>query len=208
MGTAKVVKTFSSAKYTDSGLDVKAGYIIERMTGNAAYTNPVPSLDSLKLQVKNYHEALLNTQGGGKAETVIKNDLRKQLEEALSQEADYVQIASGGDEAIILSSGFDVRKKASTVGMLDKPTGFMVKMGENQGSVDASCDAVSYADFYEFGYTHTPVTPNSVWVTQTTTKRRKIIDGLPSGAELAFRVAGGGSDSSRVYSNVIVTYVV
>ncbi|MBP1638753.1 MAG: hypothetical protein H6Q17_336 [Bacteroidetes bacterium] len=208
MGTAKVVKTFSSAKYTDSGLDVKAGYIIERMTGNGAYPNPAPSLESLKLQVKNYHEALLNTQGGGKAETVIKNSLRKQLEEALSQEADYVQVASGGDEATILSSGFDVRKKSSTVGMLDKPTGFVVKMGENKGSVVALCDAVDYADFYEFSYTHAPVTATSVWETKTTTKRSTIINGLTSGAEMAFRVAGAGSDLSRVYSNVIVTYVV
>jgi len=130
------------------------------------------------------------------------------LVELLQKLADYVQVASGGDEAIILSSGFDVCKKPSTIGPLDKPENFKVAMGKNRGSVLLSCDVVNHAQFYEFEYTEGPATSNSVWTKVTITKHKLLIDGLISGKEYTFRVAGAGSDPSRVWSDTITTFVV
>ena len=137
-----------------------------------------------------------------------KNNLRASLVLILQQLGDYVQTASGGNEAIILTSGFDVNKKPSAVGVLDKPDNFKIAMGANRGSVVASCDVVDHAQFYEFEYTEGTPTASSVWVKQTSTKHKILIENLVSGKEYTFRVAGAGSDPSRVWSNSITTFVV
>jgi hypothetical protein len=63
------------------------------------------------------------------------------------------------------------------------------------------------ADFYEFEYTEMPLTPTPNWIQKTCTKRRLLLEGLISGKQYAFRVAGAGSDPSRIYSEILpVTY--
>jgi len=63
------------------------------------------------------------------------------------------------------------------------------------------------ADFYEFEHTELPITPTSYWTKDTTKKRKYEKTGLDSGKQYAFRVAGAGSDPSRVYSDIITSYV-
>jgi hypothetical protein len=138
----------------------------------------------------------------------MKNDQRALLSTTLQQLADYVQTASRGYEAIILTSGFDVNKKPSTVGPLSKPENFKVVMGSNRGSVVMSCDVVDHAQFYEFEYTEGVATSNSIWFKVTSTKHKLLLEGLVSGKEYTFRVAGAGSDPSRFWSETITTFVV
>lgn len=205
---AKVSKDLSSNRYTDADLNVKAGHIVTCMTGNANFQNPNPALEVVSTANTDYKEGLDKSQSGNKADTVNKNNLRATLVLLLQQLGDYVQTASGGNEAIILTSGFDVNKKPSAVGVLDKPDNFKIAMGANRGSVVASCDVVDHAQFYEFEYTEGTPTASSVWVKQTSTKHKILIEGLVSGKEYTFRVAGAGSDPSRVWSNSITTFVV
>jgi hypothetical protein len=138
---------------------------------------------------------------------VIKNNCRKTLESLLKLETDYVQQTSEGDEAIILSSGFDVYKKPSVVGPLPKASGLTIKAGGNKGSISANCNVIPNAAFYQFEYTEAPVAPNCIWIVKTTTKHKLLIDGLISGKQYVFRVAGAGSDSSRNWSDEISSFV-
>jgi len=208
MGTSKVSRNFSSSKFTDSALSLKASYIVLKMTDNVSYVTPNPALAAVTTANNNYIAAMNKVVGGSKEDTVIKNDLRVELEQLLKQLSDYVQQTSGGDTAIILSSGFDVNKKPSSIGALDKATGLVVTMGNNKGSVVVSCDVVEYADFYEVNYTKAPATSSSLWISKTGTKRKQTVDGLTSGDQLVFRMAGAGSDPSRVWSDEITTFVV
>jgi hypothetical protein len=207
MGNSKVSKDFSTGKYTDAGLSSKANYIVDQMTDNPAFATPTPPLKDVTDANNEYISALGKVEYGSKADTVIKNNLRAALIVLLKLLADYVQTTSNGDEAIILSSGFDVNKKPATVGELDKPTGFSVKPGNNKGSIMLSCYAVNNANFYEFEYMELPVTANSVWIQKTTTKSKLVIDGLISGKQYNYRVAAAGSDPSRVWSDEISSYV-
>jgi hypothetical protein len=207
MGNSKVSKDFSNGKYSDAGLSSKANYIVDQMTDNPAFATPTPPLKDVTDANNEYISALGKVEYGSKADTVIKNNLRAALIVLLKLLADYVQTTSNGDEAIILSSGFDVNKKPATVGELDKPTGFSVKPGNNKGSMMMSCYAVNNANFYEFEYMELPVTPNSVWIQKTTTKSKLMIDGLISGKQYNFRVTAAGSDPSRVWSDEISSYV-
>jgi hypothetical protein len=207
MGNSKVSKDFSNGKYTDAGLSSKTNYIVDQMTGNTAFATPIPPLKDVKDTNNEYISALGKVEYGSKADTVIKNNLRAALIVLLKQLADYVQTTSNGDEAIILSSGFDVNKKPATVGELDKPTGFSVKPGSNKGSMMLICNTVYNANFYEFEYMELPATSTSVWVQKTSTKSKLQIDGLISGKLYNYRVAGTGSDPSRIWSDEISSYV-
>lgn len=209
MGTkAKVSKDFSSNCYSDIELNVKASNIILSMTDNSNFTTPVPSLSRVTETNNAYKLSLDKAEDGNKADTAMKNDQRAKLSTILQELADYVQTASGGEEAIILTSGFEINKKPSTVGPLSKPENFKVVMGSNRGSVIMSCDVVEHAQFYEFEYTEGVPTSNSVWLKITSTRHKLLLEGLVSGKEYTFRVAGAGSDPSRFWSETITTFVV
>lgn len=207
MDKFKVLRTFSSQKYSDSELSVKVSFIIEKMTGSTRFSDPVPSLETIQTALANYNAARDKCVDGTRQDTVVKNQLRSVLEGLLKDLATYVQQVSAGDEAMILSSGFDASKRPSYIGSLECPTNFKIKMGKNKGSVVLSCDVVENARFYEFEYTETPSTTAGVWTKIVNTKHKVLIEGLSSGKQYVFRVAGAGSDPSRNWSDEISSFV-
>jgi uncharacterized protein (DUF3084 family) len=186
---------------------VKASHVVEQMTGNVHFPDPSPALVAITSANDSYKLALNKMENGTREDTVVKNNCRKIVENLLKQETDYVQQVSNGEEAIILSSGFDVAKKPTVVGPLAKATGLEVNVGSNKGSIIVDCDVVEHAAFYEYEYTDAPSTPNSVWLKKTSTKHKVLIEGLTSGKQYVFRVAGAGSDSSRNWSDEISSFV-
>jgi len=207
MGNSKVSKDLSTSRYADSDLTVKTGHIVEKMTGNINFTEPEPALANVTAANNAFVLSIAKAQNGSKEDTVIKNNCRTVLETILKSEADYVQRISNGDEAIILSSGFDVNRRPGTVGQLDKPTNLTLMPGNNHGTLWFSCDVVANASFYVIEYTEGPVTADSVWIQTTTTKHKLLIEALTSGKQYFFRVAGGGSDPSRVWSDTVNSFV-
>jgi hypothetical protein len=207
MGTSKVIHDFSVGRYTDLELSNKTSHVVEEMTDNPHFTTPSPPLADISEVNGAYIQSLNKVEGGSKEDTVIKNNYRKMVETLLKREADYVQTTSEGDEAIILSSGFDVNKKPAMVGPLDKATGLQITPGSNKGSIMANCNVLSNADFYEFEYTEAPIAPNCIWIVKTSTKHKILIEGLTSGKQYVFRVAGAGSDPSRNWSDEISSFV-
>ena len=143
MPIAKISINFTSNKHTDLELNVKANHIIEKMTGNATFPTPEPTLEAVQEATDAYMNALDNFQDGSREDTVRKNHLRIALEDLLWQLADYVSQVSQGDKARMLSSGFDLSKKPEPFGPLSKPTNLVVKPGSNKGSVELSCNAVA-----------------------------------------------------------------
>ena len=207
MTTFKVLKNFSYNKYSDLELSVKASSIYNKMTNNTHFPEPNPGLSMLQTVNNNYIAALNKAITGTKEDIVIKNQMRTALINILQPLADYVQQASGGDQAIILSSGYDASKKPSFIGPLAKATGLTVKVGNNKGSIVVECKIVDRARFYEFEYTEAPSMYGSIWSKLVTTKHKLLIEGLTSGKQYAFRVAGAGADPSRNWSDEISSYV-
>ena len=207
MSIAKVSVDFSSNKFSDLELSQKAMHVGKEMRNNPNFITPTPELPVLETAMGDYEMALTNAEDGRKEDTVIKNDRRKILENILKPLAEYVQLTSGGDEAIILSSGFDVNKKPVFVGPLAKATSLSVKVGDNRGTVVVECDVVPHANFYEFEHSEMPIILNSIWTKLTSTKRKLIINQLISGKQYSFRVAGAASDPTRIWSDEIQSFV-
>ena len=207
MGNSKVIVDFSTTKYTDARLYTKANHIIDKMDGNPHFADVQPLLTALREATTTYTAALAKTQSGSKEATALKNQAREALIVLLKQIAARVQTISEGDRNIILSSGYDVNKKWSKVGPLSKPTNFKLQQGSNKGSIYLVCDPIAGASIYEVEYTEGIPTPNSIWMKQTSTRRKITIADLISGKQYTFRMAGGGSHPSRIWSDEISSYV-
>lgn len=208
MSDAKVLINFSSSVYTDLEVGNKSDDIIEMMTSNPNFQIPLPELDAVRVANTTYQTSLINLKNGTKEDTAIKNQNRRVLEKALKNLGLYVQIKSNGDEAIILSSGFDVAGKRVPVGKLPKPEGFGVKVGVAKGTVVVYCIAITYANFYEVEYAEVQADGTRNWIKLTSTKHKLEITGLASGKQYVFRMAGGGTNPARMWSDEIATYVI
>ena len=207
MDNSKVSVDFSPNKYTDEELVIVANNIVDNMTDNANFSSPSPALSEISDATSAFSAALAVAKTGGTYETAVKKEKRNILTSLLRQEGAYVQITSGGNEAKILSTGFSVNKKASPVGQLNAPESLKITAGANEGSLQLTWKVVKHASAYIIAYTETPATDTSVWIYKTITKRKFLVDELTSGKQYAFKVAGIGSDESRIWSSVINSYV-
>lgn len=201
MATMRIKVNFSG--FTDSGLYQKSEHILQNMTGNPNFATPTPTLADVQTAITKYSDALGKVVDGTKQDTALKNQTRKELEILLHDLGLYVQLNGKGDEAILVSSGFDLSKPPVPIGILPKPDGFTADVNQAKGCIDLWLNSINGAKSYLYEYTETPVTATSVWHVVSDTATSVTIKGLESGKEYAFRVTGVGSDPTRVYSDLI-----
>lgn len=96
------------AELGNQPLDDFASNIILKMTGNAAYPTPPVTMVDLTTAQGNFHASVSSSNSGGPMETAERNALRAVLIGDLRQLANYVEGKCGGNEAVALSSGFEV----------------------------------------------------------------------------------------------------
>jgi hypothetical protein len=199
MSKVSLLKSFS--RLNDAELEVKSHTISAKMTNNANFPSPIPSIAELDAGTLAFQIALTNSNGGGKDKTIIKKLKRDTLEEILFELGVFVEQNCNNDEVIALSSGFDLAKKKEKHGALPAPTGLTLSDGPTKGSILAECDSVAHANGYIFKYTPDPLTPNSVWQTKTVTKTKVVISGLESGKRYWFSVAALSTEDEQVFSS-------
>lgn len=202
---AKIRTGFSG--YKDADLSVKAAVIIASLTGNPNFANPVPPLADVQAALTAFDTALTNMGTGNKDATVIKNRCRATLEALLTDLGLFVQLHSKGDEAKLLTSGYDLVSKPVPYGVLPKPQNFKVVPGDARGSVKASMNSIDGASGYLYEYTKAPVVPDSIWTPITVPRISVVIDNLVSGDEYYFRGTGIGANPTKVYSDEISSFV-
>ena len=207
--TRKVIVStnFAPAKYKDLKLGVFAFSVLEKMTDNPNFPDATALLADLQTKATNFEASMNNIVNGSKVDTVIKKDIRKELEASLQDLSFYVQQACKGDEAIVFSAGFSVHARASRVGPLERPTNVKLQVGDSKGSLYISCEVVKRALFYVVEYCLSPQGPDSVWIQVTSSRRKILIEGLISGQEYCFRMAAARTDPARIWSDVIKSYV-
>lgn len=208
MEIVKVTTDFSSKNYTDTELSVKGTNVTDKLAGNINFPNPMPLIQEIRETITSYNASLAKAEKGSADDRVIKNSWRAKLESQMKELSLYVQMTSKGDGVIISSTGLDVNKKPEAVGALPKPVKVMIKMGDNKGTVWVSCEAITSASFYEFEYAEVTADGTLNWIHKTSTKHKILIEGLTSGKQYVFRIAGAASDPSRIWSDQISTFVI
>jgi hypothetical protein len=199
MSKVKLITSF--VKCTDAQLEIESQVILDKMTGNTYFPTPVPTLEQLKAARKAYETALAQVPGGGKEKVVIKNQKKGELANLLSSLALFVEQNSQDNEAIALSSGFDLAKKPAPVGNLPKPEKLLLADGTNPGEIEVSVESVKGAKSYFLQYTPDPLAPDSIWQSIPGTKSKITVKNLPSVKKYWFRVAGVGASPTLNFSD-------
>lgn len=198
----KVATGFTA--YAQTKLLQKAQQIVQCLTNNVNFPNPVPALTAVSDAITAYETTLTNVPGpiNTKAKLVARNALTT----LLNQLAMYVQMHSNNDTAIMLTSGFSLTKMPQPIGVLPKPENFKVLPLHNS-RVKLSLKKIFGADSYCFEYASAPVSQDSNWASILSTKANTIVSDLNSGSQYVFRVSGVGSNPVTVYSDEVTSYI-
>jgi hypothetical protein len=195
------------SNYTEAALEVKGQAIVAAMTGNSFFPPPVPELTAMAAASAAYTAALAEAKAGGKTEVAIKNQKKEILVEALIVLATYVMLVAKGDEAIMISAGFDLAKDKALAPPLTKPEIIKVADGMNAGELEIVIKRIPSAKMYMYQYTLDPLTAANQWTGQNTTLSKASFQNLESGKKYWCRVVAYGVNEQVVYSDPVARIV-
>jgi hypothetical protein len=174
-------------------------YVI-KMTGNANFTTPVPSLATVTAAVNTLEVAYNNAKTGGQQQTAIMYDKEEMLDKDLNQLAAYVEYTANGDRSIILSAGMNIKKNGKGASyILD------AQNGENSGEVILTCPSLK-GSAYVWQIKQNPLntTDDGNWnALKTATVAKIIVTDLTPGAKYWFRVSNIVKDVEGDWSDPV-----
>lgn len=162
--------------------------VVDMMTGNLSYPTPTPALALVTTATDKYDDAYQDSILGGVTDTAMLKLRRDDQYVIVKQLAAYVQEASLGDEEIILSSGFGVKRKPGAPQLPDTPHNLRVKTTDNAGEYSLIFKSVKGSKMYRYEHTTTPDQPASWQVVKEISRSRCILGGFTSGTRNYFRV--------------------
>lgn len=186
-----------------SALDkvAKALYIEGKLTGNADFPTPQPPVADITAARTALENAIADALNGGKDATFKKNQAEEALDELIVQEAGYVLSIAGGDEALILSAGFEVRKPASPIGALKAPTNLRADLTDMQGQIKVMWDRVVGSHENEVQRCDTDPSTGEWKLLGMTTRSTYYDNGLESGSVHWYRVRARGTVGDSPFSD-------
>jgi len=203
MKAAKLSLNF--ARYQDAELKVKAKSILQSMTGNPDFTDPIPTLAELQDAITAYDNALIAAAGFDRIAVAVKRQCRKTLEGILKQLGMYVMYVANGNVTILTSSGFSLTKTPSATYIIAPETPIL-KNGISTGMLVSSVKLVGGAYSYRHEITPEPLTNESVWETNTSNRANFTFRNLQPGKKYWIRVAAEGRGATLAYSQIVSQY--
>ena len=198
MALAKV--SLSIARATDGNLVIFTDSVISKMTNNAEYPTPTPSLASVQTSLTAFQDALAEAKDGGTSKTAAKNAVREVLLAKLRNLALYVQLECGDDLAALLTSGYEATKPPTPAGVLPAPQQVTLTQGVLSGTLELRGRPVTNAGAYEAQKTTTIDNPNSWESVDQVTAARMQLEGLTPGKTYWARLRAIGSAGPGAWS--------
>jgi hypothetical protein len=115
---------------------------------HATYPTPPVTLGILQTAKDDFTAKISAAQGGGVTDTAAKNNSRQTLLGHLRQVAAYVQMTCNNDQALLLSSGFQMQSTNRSSAPLEQPRGLRINNG-GSGRLVANVDPVKNTSMYE-----------------------------------------------------------
>lgn len=181
-----------------------ARQIVIDMTGNANFTTPSPALTAIgtaATALETSYNAAQTARQTAKSLTSTQGEKEVALDLLLSQEANYVQSASAGDQAKIESAGFSTKAPPTPIGDLPAPTTLNALPSESAGTADLKWSGVHGAGSYNIQRATDPTLDTSWVQVATATKTKATVNTMVSGTRYWFRVAGVGSAGQGPWSD-------
>jgi|GEM_PF-892172 len=205
-------RVFSSyRRLSDAELASLGGKTLTDMTGNANFTDPVPTLEDYAMSVEDYrtkHEAAVETRG--KFATTAKGIARRTLLRQMKRLATYVNFTADGDANKLVSSGFTLVPPPESHTVPEQPLYARLRRGPQKGQLLMRVAKVKHAWQYEYQLgTDSESGDDIVWgeeIFTTTKSLTNVIAGLQSVKRYWVRVRAmnghGKSDWSEAASGV------
>ena len=191
-----------STKYRSSS-DVKLlkfGYqVLDTMDNNPIYTNSPLVKAVLQKSCDDFRGAGSIASRKDRALSSAKNDRKAELIGNLDILNEYVTTTCKGDKTMLLQSGFDIAGLKNESQEL-QPIREVKVISELPGTATISVSKVAGAKSYVFQYTADPLSPESVWISETILSREHAFTNLNSVARYWFRVIAIGKGNQTVYS--------
>ena len=188
------------SKLSDNDFDNKAQAIVAALTGNANFPTTTPPLATITTSITAYQAALALPPGQPRDAQVAAT--RATLSTQLEQLARGLELVSGATDAMLATSGFDMRKVPSLSGEpVTAPGNLRLKQTGVSGVVQVMCDAVPRAQAYELQHT---LDPNAgPWTDGGTfaSTRGIGITGLTRGKDYWARIRAVGPDGPGAWSD-------
>lgn len=127
----------------------KALLVETKMTGNASFPTPDPTLLVLKAGREKLELAMVAAATGDHTKIFERNVAEAELDQLLVRESLYVSNVANGDAVIILSSGFELRKEPAPIGPLPAPIELRAHAGLLPGDVNVRWKPVKGAYYYQ-----------------------------------------------------------
>lgn len=198
MSKRKAVINFK--QYKDNDLVEIAQLIVSKMSLNADFPKPVPTLTVIQTAITEYSAALVKAKDGTKQDTQIKNDKKLVLEDLLAKLGNYVNGITEGDLAKLDGSGFPITKLPEPIGILPVPENFHVTTGDNSGEALLNFSSVPKATGYIGLFATVPAPENNEeWYSKLFSNSRGCsITGLKSGTKYIFKLAAASSEANKM----------
>jgi Fibronectin type III domain len=163
--------------------------------GNPHFPNPPVSPTDLKAGLDSYSSLIAESQDGSRKVIAQRKKQRKAVINMLRMLARYVEIASDGDMAVFMTSGFQPASttKASPA-PLAVPDFKKIDHGPNSGEILIQVKKVAKAQIYEVQYAANPAggVP-SAWTKMLVPSTKPVtVTGLTPGTVYAFQVRAAG----------------
>ena len=177
--------------------------VVAKLTGNANFTTPPVTMAEMTLQGDDLEAAIEAATNGSKVSRVERELQVASTRVMLRTVADYVRMVAKGDEAKLVTSGFQLASVPEPLGKPGRPDILQALMTGELGDVELRCTRERGADSYNVYMTQTdPAGANVKWEhVGTTTKSRILVEGLTSLQRYWLGVRAVGAAGSSVMSD-------
>jgi hypothetical protein len=183
--------------------DIKALKVADRVSDslkeNQKFPEANPTRTKLEKACNDFRSAISIAGRNDRTLSSAKNDIKAEMIGLLDDLADYVTTTSNGDKTMLLSSGFDITGEKDPSQVLP-PIEQLVVVSELPGQATSRIKRVTGARSYVHQYTADPLSPDSVWISETSTEREHTFANLRSVTRYWFRVIAIGKGKQAVYS--------
>ena len=110
---SKIIPKLGLDDLTDTRLGEYAQDKIEKINASPAFAAVVPSTAAVQTKKDDYENAVVTTDEGTKADTALKNQIRSELEQLLTDQAYHCAKIASGNLTLYLATGYEARGDTS-----------------------------------------------------------------------------------------------
>ncbi|HRP00129.1 MAG TPA: fibronectin type III domain-containing protein [Flavobacteriales bacterium] len=189
---------------TMAEMPLKARVILRAMTHNPHFPDAGPLLALLEERRAAMEAANVACLNGGALNTAIRKRCRQELEQVLDQLVGYVKMKSGGDVAIALSSGFQLRKPPVKLPPLEKPQNLRWVRSMTSGRVELRWDPMRGArNYMVYMNPDGEGNPDAWRMVGMSSRAKLVLHQLEPGQRCWFKLVGVSASGVSNFSQVV-----